>query len=379
MHYSRLILVDSTRSGKRIPDALSKTIPIWCAVVNRAIRLRYPETPSSWDSSLYTPPQSVSVQEHHLIEQRLDGWAKELMNSTFSLPQLAYPLRPFWITPSTSVLPSLRIFEDMSHSPVICVSASKQIDEAFERRSSGFSYVQGSGDDHELWGLGLTPDAFWRNRGRLLAATRTELPDLIASVLVSSTEGGGARCQPTPVAKVDGQILICASDDIMKQNDLDTSSDSLAVANLAYVIITTGDDSGEQATPPSNPSSKTLRFKIPEGKKGQARFLRKVLPESLPFIAAHLRKGNRVCISCPSGKDTSVGLALVGLQLFFDGDGQFVSQGRPSSIATKQSIRQRLEWIISSRPEANPSRSTLQRVNEFILSGSPSTEAITRD
>src|SRR5712672_3278511 len=37
---SRLILVDSTRAGKRIPDALSKTVPIWCAVINRAILLR---------------------------------------------------------------------------------------------------------------------------------------------------------------------------------------------------------------------------------------------------------------------------------------------------------------------------------------------------
>jgi tRNA A64-2'-O-ribosylphosphate transferase len=37
--------------------------------------------------------------------------------------------------------------------PVICVSASKQIDKGVERRTSGFSYIQGSGDDHELWGM----------------------------------------------------------------------------------------------------------------------------------------------------------------------------------------------------------------------------------
>ena len=33
----------------------------------------------------------------------------------------------------------------------------------------------------------------------------------------------------------------------------------------------------------------------------------------------------------------------------------------------KASIRTRLEWIIASRPEANPSRATLKRVNEFLL------------
>lgn len=78
----RMLLIDSTRSGKRIPDSLSKTVPIWCAVINRAILCLYPETTSlsniEWDVNLYTPPGAVSSQEHHQIEQRLDGWANTL-------------------------------------------------------------------------------------------------------------------------------------------------------------------------------------------------------------------------------------------------------------------------------------------------------------
>lgn len=31
------IIVDSTRKGKRFPDSMSKTIPIWACVMNRAI------------------------------------------------------------------------------------------------------------------------------------------------------------------------------------------------------------------------------------------------------------------------------------------------------------------------------------------------------
>ena len=31
------MIVDSTRRGKRFPDALTKTVPIWCAVINRAV------------------------------------------------------------------------------------------------------------------------------------------------------------------------------------------------------------------------------------------------------------------------------------------------------------------------------------------------------
>ena len=72
-----LILVDSTRRGKRIPDALSKTVPIWCAVINRAIAQRYGL--QSWNLELYTPPAAVSPSEHNQIELKLDQWSKNLL------------------------------------------------------------------------------------------------------------------------------------------------------------------------------------------------------------------------------------------------------------------------------------------------------------
>ena len=94
IYYSRLILVDSTRAGKRLPDALSKTVPIWCAVVNRATRLRsLTEAPSSSDVTgtatadfdldydLRTPPGAVSPHEHAQIVARLDSWAAALVVS----------------------------------------------------------------------------------------------------------------------------------------------------------------------------------------------------------------------------------------------------------------------------------------------------------
>jgi len=77
--YISIIVVDSTRGGKRIPDALSKTVPIWCAVVNRATARRFPKgIPPEWETSLFTPPASVSRQEHHQIEERLDEWTEGL-------------------------------------------------------------------------------------------------------------------------------------------------------------------------------------------------------------------------------------------------------------------------------------------------------------
>lgn len=74
---------------------------------------------------------------------------------------MSLPLRPLWITPSTSSFPRLPTPDKAQFIPVICVSASKQILEGVERRSQGFGYVQGSGDDHELWGM-VSVGIFWK-------------------------------------------------------------------------------------------------------------------------------------------------------------------------------------------------------------------------
>ena len=38
-----------------------------------------------------------------------------------------------------------------------------------------------------------------------------------------------------------------------------------------------------------------------------------------------------------------------------------------ADLVSKKTIAKRLQWIISSRPDANPSRVTLKRVNEYLL------------
>jgi tRNA A64-2'-O-ribosylphosphate transferase len=74
------------------------------------------------------------------------------------------PLRPLWATPASGRFPY--VAPDASFLPVICVSASCAIDAVdgrdsgdvgLGRRAGGFSYVQGSGDDHELWGQVRAP------------------------------------------------------------------------------------------------------------------------------------------------------------------------------------------------------------------------------
>ena len=67
------VIVDSTRRGKSMPDALSKTVPIWCCVINRAVFGEKHE--------LFTPPQAVSESEHAQIERRIDGLVRQFLVS----------------------------------------------------------------------------------------------------------------------------------------------------------------------------------------------------------------------------------------------------------------------------------------------------------
>ncbi|PPR00898.1 hypothetical protein CVT24_000383 [Panaeolus cyanescens] len=377
------ILVDSTRSGKRIPDALSKTVPIWCSVINRAMKIRYPEMEvdnNPWDVGLFTPPNAVSLQEHHQIELRLDRWAKDLADSSFELPRLPCPLRPLWITPATSVFPSVpKITDSRSFLPVICVSASKQIDQGVERRHSGFSYIQGSGDDHELWGMGLTPKSFWRHRREILEASRDTLPSLVSDLVRderTKPHTPATNFTPSPIQKVSGRIRISTFENLLSPT---LAADSISHMQIAYLVLTS------QGDIKLGNSSNRLCLQTLEGKKGQSQLLHSILPQAMNFIEGNLKKGVDVCVACDTGKDLSVGVALVALQQFFDDQGNFRVQGanmgeqcylfccvhwktrKPSTEITKRSIRTRLEWIIASRPQANPSRNTLKKVNEYLL------------
>ncbi|TBU58239.1 initiator tRNA phosphoribosyl transferase [Dichomitus squalens] len=373
-----LVLVDSTRAGKRIPDALSKTVPIWCAVLNRAMLIAHSKT-KEWDVELYCPPGAVSEQERSQIVPLLDGWAQTLVTSAYALPDIPLPLRPLWITPATSVFPRLPALGNAEYLPIICVSASKQVHEGIERRLNGFSYVQGSGDDHELWGTGLTPELFWKHKDALLSTSREELREVVQEIVErpkTRKHREAWKTSPTPVRVTNGRLYVGNASDMPSDvpntlADVDGPVSFIVVSATAHVPQTDTPEAERVDRNQTLPDQHVLRFKLTEGKKDQLAFLQNVLPASTRFIEKRLQRGDTVCVCCDSGKDASVGIALAALQLFFDDQGQLLEHGAAASAASKESIRTRLQWIISSRPEANPSRVTLKRVNEFLLS-SPS-------
>ena len=66
-----------------MPDALSKTVPIWCAVINRLLFEEVHE-----NLILSTPKDVVSASEHVQIQALLDGFVNNVKVNTTSCPIL---------------------------------------------------------------------------------------------------------------------------------------------------------------------------------------------------------------------------------------------------------------------------------------------------
>ncbi|KAF2205176.1 hypothetical protein GQ43DRAFT_437295 [Delitschia confertaspora ATCC 74209] len=334
------VVVDSTRRGKSMPDALSKTVPIWCCVLNRAI------FPDLGPHPLYTPPQAVSPSEHSQIEKRIDSFVQQFKD-TYTSPlndlrrKIRKPLRPLWVTPESSVPLSPPSFPDFH--PVVLCTASRRV-RGGEVSEGG--YIQGAADDHEAWSNGLTPILFWENKDQLLNTNEENLPSLIAELVAKDTNTVSIATLIKPTT-----TLYVSANGNVDTKDFD-------------VIITCGDETTKF---PLNPSGKknSLHLTCREGKLG-SRDLRNELSKLPGFISSFPSSLGKILITCPTGKDLSLGVALAILCLSTTDDGT-VRNGPTGAKISKSFIRQRLTWLTTSNPSFNPSRETLKSVNSFLM------------
>ncbi|KAI1449850.1 initiator tRNA phosphoribosyl transferase [Annulohypoxylon stygium] len=350
------IIVDSTRRGKRMPDALSKTVPIWCCVLNHVL---FPDTPEFHE--LYTPPNAVSESEHAQINSRIPEHVDSLKALDIDINVLHQhvkkPLRPMWITQESQLVPTDEIFDDFH--PIICCTSSRRI---LGGEMSEGGYIQGAGDDTENWALGLTPPVFWRHADVLLSTPEPDLSDLVRS-LVADEVANVSSLTPR-------QIAPCLSVGCLPvPNTLSPSTCVIAIYS--------------KTTDPSSWVKSPLLMEVGLGKhKLASRNLRQALPNISDFVRRFLERGldsgssedsdssspepTQILIACETGKDISIGVALALLCQQFDKEGNINLQESLSSH-TKSDIRVKLSRIMTNFPEANPSRTTLQSVNSFLM------------
>ncbi|KAJ4302602.1 tRNA A64-2'-O-ribosylphosphate transferase [Kalmusia sp. IMI 367209] len=335
------VIVDSTRRGKSMPDALSKTIPIWCCVMNRAIFAEYGE------HEFHTPPQAVSKSEHAQIEKRIDGFVREFLgickpDISLLRRKLQKPLRPMWILQDSSLPDTIPSFPDFH--PVVLCTASRRVHGA---EGSEGGYIQGAADDHEAWSQGLTPTLFWSNKEKLLSTNEEHLPDLIKKLIV---EEKGQDAMP---------ILVKPTSSLYIANVHNVKIQSFDV------IISCTPEPLPALAPEATKPRKHLYLPCQTGKLG-SRDLRTQLPRLPIFFTTLSSYPGRILICDPTGKDLAVGVALAILCLYTDSHGTIYRDPTCAKI-DKSFIKQRFTWLTTTHPTLNPPRGTLQSINAFLM------------
>ncbi|KAI9362906.1 tRNA A64-2'-O-ribosylphosphate transferase [Zopfochytrium polystomum] len=267
-----------------------------------------------------------------------------------------------------------------SLAKTIPICASEAVPEGLERRS-GYSYVQGSADDHEMWSKGLTPSLFWAHREDLLACeTEQECADLIESLKLAHRTLGPTKHLSTAVAPFDwiGDTGIAIGSVHAGAAALTSPSIFRAVLNCGAQYPSSSSSSPDVARlRQADPTAAALRpaylyLAIPEGKKGQV-----ALYESLDAGMAFMREelgtdggggAGKVLVHCMQGKDRSVCMVLAFLIAHMRDDGSLdLSQQIDHGTVTKSLVMDRLGFIQKHRTKAQPCRANLQRINTYFM------------
>jgi len=329
-----------------MPDALSKTVPIWICVLNR---LLFPEQTDCHE--LQTPREVVSESEHSQIEQRLSSFVQDVKNLDLDVKALrsklaGKPLQPLWVTPATDIDSAVNATNEAFHTIVLCTASSR----ASTTTHDSSTYVQGAADDSESWALGLDAATFWSHNDRLLSTSEDELPAVIAS-LMKECQAQGALRNPILV-KPTRNIWIA-----------DNAAAETVHADFDVIVSCSPQPN---CTLSDKLKSLYIHLSCSTGKVG-SRQLRFQLPE-LERLRSLLKPESKVLVTCDSGKDLAVGVALTIICRFCNEDGSlrlFLDQ-EPAALS-KTTIKHRLSWVMISMPDASPSRATLQSVNAYLL------------
>ena len=175
-------------------------------------------------------------------------------------------------------------------------------------------YVQGAADDSESWAQGLSPTLFWHNRDRLMAASPNEIEELIKEILLSESIGDGQL----PQGLNQGPLLkLIKPTTPIYIGDLSILGNPMPVDYDAMVVCNAKSDPNLEA----KYTRKYIHLACPNGKLG-GRLLRKELPK-MHKVLDTLQPFRRLLFCCATGRDLSVGAALVALCLYFKNDGMY--------------------------------------------------------
>lgn len=419
-----VILVDLTRKGKLMPDALLKTVPIWCAVLNYIMFEGERDEKEDCDFEglrkdnwLVTPREMVSESEHHAIVEKIPEFAREVLKLNLTSKEDLMtrlggrkPVVPHWVYPGKT-----KVEENDEYFNICCLTASarKVPDWQFS-----FPYVQGAGDDHELWATsdligGNFDHAFFWDQVYYESLEELRVVDLttgdldwelgeeqfmerIGKIYERSKNGNGDENSENEDNDDDFPVeyyQLGGTGILLGKITGDVSLDALStrIPGIEEVIVISPDfkvtgesekkDIGEEKDGddervdknndeksgngkshdievPSQSLPTINMFPIESSKKGA-----KILREKLPQILQHYTPGRKLLVLCNTGKDLSVGVTLCVLSKWFSRNWE--KSPCPLHV-NKDIVKQHLSKI-QDYTCVNPSRNTLQSVNTYLM------------
>eukprot|EP00984_Skeletonema_dohrnii_P010912 scaffold4294_cov95-Skeletonema_dohrnii-CCMP3373.AAC.2 len=452
-------LVDSS-VRKILPDSFSRTIPVWCCVMNRIVQRYRAEfrqldennqgfDEAEWDTSLYTPASIVSPEEYAEISSLIDSRvellysSKAIVNPSWLVSTLNKPLRPMWIVEGQvqSCTNSLQLssVDDEKYYTMICCNPSNYHEGSSSKNhihwknhsgsdetSFGYYYTPGAADDDSEWGRNLSPFLFWSNCETLLQPNLTDDDtDALIDTIIQRERDNHLSCVPPNSMKNADKIgnidLWVGSYEAAKPpNCWDNFDAVLNVTDTEYPVMQESiKEEREQR------QRKCFYFQLPvaEGKKDKME-LERWMPVGLVFLIHHLQQKRRVLVYGTKGRDRAVAVVLAFVVLYcpptyplklkdtFAGfDIDTISQqqqgeadkryhhsdlrldlvnvlleknGRETFLhwmhtqaslpqepfADKESLRIVLQLVTQYRENAEPTRSTMQKLNRFFMSSS---------
>ncbi|QPG72805.1 hypothetical protein FOA43_000107 [Brettanomyces nanus] len=366
--HDALVIVDSTRSGKKMSDAFSRTIPIWCSILGKMIS---PEL--SWNQLLFVP-SVVSTMERETIIKKLDVLYEKFLGLDLSIP-VPKPLRPFrpvWISPGSlidaSAVRELLNLETQQFQPLFLVTASKACPDG-EDKMAAYTYVQGAADDHESWSRGLDSQMFWNHvecfsdvltDESMVVSNVVRLVDsarLASSPVQTIVSGCTAFWDTTDVTQITSQIFLGKLQDQLPHHiDVNWKSND-------FTLVVVLDESIVASTP------HCASYPLTSGSKKSSRQLRKELPKIMNLIKSVLYAddSNRIILLCGDGSDLSVGVLLACLCMYYNENWTYRLDSPNINKVDKVQIHRHLARIVEKR-RVNPSRATLNSVNYVLMS-----------
>lgn len=397
---------------------MTRTIPIWACVLNRAIanHLQKMELNVShdvsdsgnvslqWDCSLYLPLW-VSESEKAAIHRRLEEWTEQLEATGVDIGSLALtlrkPLRPLWISQKTVIwLNEVPDYDSWDFTPIILVSASSSSGVIQRMTTSEFSwhYIPGAGDDEESWARGLSPPLFWKHAYDLINSGPDLCNQRVANIVEKDRVCRCQRGQDAPQITIkpnkflpdngvvftgesnDGSQLINLyhSNNHMSEGSMGKQYSIFWLASTNLAVGTTLDavnvcqevdcilNCDREFAVSFSRSNAYLHLPIVTSKLDRFSLLNN-LSSALNFAKLNLSRGNRLLIFCSNGEDISVCVCLAILISLYDNEGSF-DNGKffKDIFITKWEMRRRLLFICNFVTNARPSRGNLKQVFNFL-------------